>query len=84
VVLLWVKEQIILRIFCNEKIKNEKAFLGKLFKGKGVSSSGGGSNTSDAFGMFNFADLFRRVGARVVIMLLVEILLHGVKKRWLV
>ena len=46
-----------------KKLKTEKAFLGKLFKGKGVSSSGGGSNTSDAFGMFNFADLFRRAGA---------------------
>jgi hypothetical protein len=43
-----------------KKLKTEKAFLGKLFKGKGVSSSGGGSNTSDAFGMFNFADLFKR------------------------
>jgi hypothetical protein len=37
----------------------EKAFLGKLFKGKGSSSSDGGGG---AFGMFNFADLFRRAG----------------------
>jgi hypothetical protein len=49
-----------------KKLKTEKAFLGKLFKGKGVSSSGGGSNTSDAFGMFNLADLFKKVVGRGV------------------
>jgi hypothetical protein len=42
-----------------KKLKTEKAFLGKLFKGKGSSSSDGGGG---AFGMFNFADLFRRAG----------------------
>ena len=49
-----------------KKLKTEKAFLGKLFKGKGVSSSGGGSNTSGAFGMFNLADLFKKVVGRGV------------------
>jgi hypothetical protein len=31
VVLSWVKEQTILRIFCNEKIKNRKSFFRKTF-----------------------------------------------------
>jgi hypothetical protein len=44
-----------------KKLKTEKAFLGKLFKEKGSSSSDGGGG--GAFGMFNFADLFRRAGA---------------------
>jgi hypothetical protein len=43
-----------------KKLKTEKAFLGKLFKGKGSSSSDGGGG--GVFGMFNFADLFKRAG----------------------